>query len=41
LLIYVPDFLSAGVLPDIFAQEDKDGISNSVKSDMKISWSSI
>jgi dynein heavy chain len=36
-LIYVSDFLSTGVLLDIFAQEDKDGISNSVKGDMKIS----
>jgi len=35
-LIPISDFLSTGVLPDVFAPEDKDAVYDSVKNDMKI-----
>jgi hypothetical protein len=38
-LIHVSDFLSTRVLPDIFARDDKDGMFNSMKGNMKIAGS--
>ena len=35
-LIPISDFLSTGVLPDVFVNEDKDSIYNAVKNDMKV-----
>ncbi|OHS95209.1 Dynein heavy chain family protein [Tritrichomonas foetus] len=35
-LIPISDFLSTGVLPDIFSQEDKEIIYSAVKGDMKV-----
>ena len=35
-LIPISDFLSTGVLPDIFSQEDKENVYTAVKGDMKV-----
>jgi dynein heavy chain len=35
-LIPISDFLSTGVIPDVFAQEDKENVYTAVKGDMKV-----
>ncbi|KAK8861127.1 hypothetical protein M9Y10_012822 [Tritrichomonas musculus] len=35
-LIPISDFLSTGVIPDVFAQEDKENVYAAVKGDMKV-----